>query len=745
MNVSRPVIAFALLRQSGEMLQTDLLGGVAVLIRPLVSDLAGQTYDATVLANRVAKAYGISLPASALEGFMQRFVAAQVLRIEKVTATNSRAVYCEQEITSYVGADEEKEFQRLLDDYLQYAKPLLSRVKVIISNEDLISGFLTHLSTFDFSAALARPLIADSVDDKATIQGPGAKEKKALSESLSSSATIDVMVAGYVSHLRYNNPYLLAMLARVADGALGVELVLDLQAPTSVPRLSNTIVVVDSPIMLSYLDLSSKQDHEAAIVLLDQIVAAGAKLAVFRHSIDEGEGVLKAIQSARGRNEAYGPTVARLSNSQYRAYFESMINRIGASLQGKFELIQEASSPFYKNFSVGDEEELTADIHFSLVDRRLTRERDAKSVAETMRRQGGAHVPLNQVWSSRYLFVTGNRALQERVAKFLWRKQFVAKDEFVPVVTDRYMSGICWLISGGKSEQSPTVARLLANCAQALRIRPELADRTKKFIAGLDEAKARHFEALMTNDRASQYLVEVTAGNPNVFTSLDMDVVIDEMERRSAEKVAKEKDDYYLPQIENMELRFSVEQRARNKTELQLEGLTVENSIKSEETTYLGEQLRRLEAISEKQADDINTQLAASKENALIIVALSTAVKAGAEEASRIKKGIIQAASRYADRMAFLSKISGAILFFAIAGGLGYIDKFVIPQLPPLWQDWGNIGFIISQALVGLLGLGVISDKFLGKPLQHWRNQWFLNRLKEAGVEVLDGEGATPS
>src|SRR5947208_144296 len=49
MNVSRPVVAFALLRQSSDLLRTDLLGGVAILIRPLVTDLSGQLYDADVL------------------------------------------------------------------------------------------------------------------------------------------------------------------------------------------------------------------------------------------------------------------------------------------------------------------------------------------------------------------------------------------------------------------------------------------------------------------------------------------------------------------------------------------------------------------------------------------------------------------------------------------------------------------------------------------------------------------------
>jgi hypothetical protein len=50
---------------------------VSLLIRPLVADLAGQLYDAEQLADRMAKAYGLSLPSAALEAFTSRLLRAQ--------------------------------------------------------------------------------------------------------------------------------------------------------------------------------------------------------------------------------------------------------------------------------------------------------------------------------------------------------------------------------------------------------------------------------------------------------------------------------------------------------------------------------------------------------------------------------------------------------------------------------------------------------------------------------------------
>ena len=101
--------------------------------------------------------------------------------------------------------------------------------------------------------------------------------------------------------------------------------------------------------------------------------------------------------------------------------------------------------------------------------------------------------------------------------------------EFNPIVTSRYLSGLCWLLCGGKSDQSPTVAKLLANCAAALRLKPELAERPKRFLAAVDPEKARHFEAMMTNERASQYLVEVTLGDANVITANNAEDIYEEV------------------------------------------------------------------------------------------------------------------------------------------------------------------------------------------------------------------------
>lgn len=734
---SRPVIAFALLKQCGDLLQTDLLGGVAVLIRPLVSDLAGQVYDAGILASRMAAAYGISLPPSALEDFTPRLASAGILVIEESGSGFNRAVYAVNSLQAPESERDESLFQGIIDDFVAHAKLRLFAASVVIEEEDLVSGFLRRLCTLDFSSARVRPIVQEEHGSN-TLLGPAAREARILSEQLTNDAAIDAVVASYIGAVQAKNPDWLNVLSEVAEGALGLELVLDLQAPTSVPRLTNTTAVIDTPILLSYLDLSSKQQHEAAISLIEQLKQSGAKIAAFQHSIEEAESVLHAIESARQTGAAYGPTVQRMSSSSYRAFFATMRGRIGWEWQQrhKFELVQETAIQFYKNFTEEDEVDLTKRIRTSIIDRYLTSERDAKSVAETMRRLGGGHIPIGNLSSCRYVFVTGNTSVQRRSAAFLKERDFVRRGEFVPIITDRYAAGLCWLISGGRSENSPTTARLLANCAVALRARPELVKRTKLFLADLDEEKANHFEALMTNERASQYLMEFTLGNLEVITANNVEDIFAEAQRRAAETVSKEKDEHYGQKIS--ELATQLESGAHQLIDLRvnLQQVVSENATKDFEANALKEKAEKLEIqlLSQREVALNQGQKIAAMESS---VAELTNVATDAIVANTKRKAqATKLATRYSTRRIFWAKLGGAALFIVVTIVSALLDKFWVSTLAVPDQKIATLGLIAVQAITAILGISLLFEKMFAGPLKRWGARLFNQRLAELGYEA---------
>lgn len=736
MQTSRPVIAFALLRQCSELMRTDLLSGVAVLIKPLVPDLADQIFDSRVLAMRLANAYGISIPAAALEAMTQRLVSANVLRIEKTEAGLSKALYCHNDGTSAVEPDAEHDFQEIIDDFLTHAHTRLASAGKSLTDETLTTGFLHHLATLDFSAIRAKPVVIS--ESSKTIVGPAVREQQQVSAELAEQAVLDSLVASYVALLREYNEPRLALLAKVADGALGAELVFDLRAPTAVTRMTNTTVIVDTPLILSFLDLSSTQDTTDVRKLFEQIAETGAKIAAFQHSIDEAEGVLSAIQNARGAGDAYGPSVNRLSNAPFRAYFDSMKGSIArAWIQyHHFEIIQESATHFHKNFTPIEEEELVNAIRLSAVDRVLTRERDAKSVAETMRRLGGAQVPISSVSSCRFIFATPNGSLQKRVALFLARKKYVLDGEFNPIVTSRYLSGLCWLMCGGKSDQSPTVARLLANCAAALRLKPELAERTKRFLAAIDPEKAHHFEVLMTNERASQYLSEATLGDASVITANNVEDIFEEVQRRAAEKVAVEKDSEYRGQVSVLQKQI----RDGEETSYALQRTIVDAQLDVDARKM---EVRSLSARASQLETNWTTSLQKQREQEAEISRLSGIVAVASEGARLVQEQLTEqrrlgrtSAERYAASRTKVLRVLGVLAFFALAIAIGYFDKFWIPALSAEMQRYGNITVIAAQALMAVFGVSLLIDPLVGRPLEKIREGLYKQRLLELGIPL---------
>ena len=733
-NPTRPVIAFALLRHCGESMQNDLFGGVAVLIKPLVKDLGGQIYDASVLADRLAGAYGMSLPSSALEDFTSRLINAGILRKEEAGPGLTRAVYVEALSQSEAIEADETLFQGIIDDFVAHATSRLTAINRKIEADELTSGFLRRLCTLDFSSIRAKPIVS-SEPGKGTLLGPAAKEARAASEELNDAAAIDALVSSYILALQLKNPDWLKILSEVADGALGLELVLDLQAPTSVPRLTNTTAVIDTPILLSFLDLSSKQQHAAATALIDQLLQSGAKIATYQHSIEEAESVLHAIESARLVGEAYGPTVQRMSSPTYRAFFQTMRNRISWQWQQvhNFEIIQETAVQFYKNFTEQDEEELIGRIRRSIVDRYLTSERDAKSVAETMRRLGGGHIPLGNIASCRFIFVTGNTGLQRRAASYLREKGFVREGEFTPIVTDRYTAGLCWLISGGKAENSPSTAQLLANCAAALRSKKELVARTKQFLAELDETKASHFEALMTNERASQYLVEVTLGNLDVITANNVEDIFAEAQRRAAETVTKERDEFYGEKITELTTQLEAGEILAKELQNKISEIALENAAKELQTSQLENKSAALQAELALQRQTMSRQENELQAIHQSVAELTRVASNAISDNEARKKGAMDFANRYATRRILIMRILGAAVLWSITLALSLVDKFLIPDLAVEQQAKANLLLIAVQSVLGLLGVSLFFDRFVGQPVQKMRDKMYARKLYELG------------
>lgn len=743
MGLTRPVIAFALLKQCSEVMRTDLLGGISILIRPLIGDVAGQRFSAQILSERLASTYGISIQPSVLEEFLPRFKDAGIVEAKPLSQNAEEAVFCATDPASSVTNDETA-FQSVLDEFVNFAEHRLRSVTAAISKDKLIDGLLARITNLDFVAIQAKPIQPFSEHNSRKVLGPTAREDQELDKQIGDEARIDVLVASYLYDLAESNPDRLELVGRVADGALGAELVFDLQAPKQVSDLSKVTVILDTPLILSLLDLSTHQHRQYAEVLVSTIQKVGAKLAVFRHSVEEAEGVLTAVKNGLLVGNAYGPTADRMRESTYRAFFSTMLGKVGDRLvqNHQAEILAPTSGHFYQHFTEAQEEGLTARLHFSLLEKRLARERDASSIAETMRRRAGAYIPNHRIDSCKYVFITSNSSLQRQARTYLLSEKFLKKDEFPPVVTDRHFSGLCWLLFGGKSVASLSVARLLANCANALRSRPDVVERTKKFLKSIDPVKAQHFEALMTSERAAQFMTEVALGDPLLVTASNAEAVYEQVEAIAAEKVAKQKDEHYGQQLAELnsklssaENTLSAVQSALTQTELDKKANEVQAQNLSIGIQELKNTISQLQMASEQRASE-SEQLKQALKTAEMDRAAHARVLAQARQTQ------IALADRESTSLIRWFRFAGIVITAVVATGMGFLDKFYIPTLPSVNQPSWNFFLVTLQVTTAVCSLGVVIEFAMGSIFKSLRQKSFVRRLTEFGWSHGDAEQA---
>ena len=144
-------------------------------------------------------------------------------------------------------------------------------------------------------------------------------------------------------------------------------------------------------------------------------------------------------------------------------------------------------------------------------------ERDAESVAATMRLRHGKRVKMNRLSAAGFIFITKNTRVVEKTINFLKQKGLFNDGEVPPVLSEKHLAGLLWAIYGGQGSEL-TRYLLLANCTAALELRNDVIAQMHRFLSEIDEEKAEIFSTLMTKERASQYAMQLTLGDSTFIT-----------------------------------------------------------------------------------------------------------------------------------------------------------------------------------------------------------------------------------
>lgn len=551
--IDRQLITYAFLAQTNPV-QGDLLSGLAPIVKPIARELAGQLFDAREFSRRVEELYQISIHPWVADDLAPRLEKAGLLVETRVTAKLATYTYAEipQEFDE-VGVDD---IRRVLQRFVDYARPLLARHQLVLDDAQLEETFLRELTSLDFHAALLRrrptpvaakpPTGSEStlhMSTKAEVAVDGLNDVPAVAEP-GGQALPDatILCAGFILSMYQTEPDLYDLILRIATGAMVAEAVLNFQSPGGTTSLNGLRIVLDAPFIMALLDLEERNSTVYARTLCDQMSQQGALLQVFRHSVDEAKEAVESTLSAFNERNAKGVLARRLGVESYRQYVVSMLQNFEDAIGRQDVSIVAAptSADSYAYFSEADETDMAA--YLGHYENSLARERDAASIAAVMRLRRNRRVSMGRVHQAQVAFVTSNFRVADRADHFTISRQMRKAREVPPAFTDRQIASLLFVMFGGQGKEL-TQYQLLANCAKALEPNNDVMRNMHRFLAGLDPIRAAHFHAVMTEDRASQHFVQLTLGEGSVSSALDATAMLEQLERQLGEEHRRQFDE----------------------------------------------------------------------------------------------------------------------------------------------------------------------------------------------------------
>ena len=507
----RTLTAYAFLAQESRG-QADLLRGLAPLFRPIAKKNAGRRFDTAAFSRSVSELYGFRIHPWALDDFAPRLAAAGLL--VRVATSPTTHDYVFAEVTEDFADLSEKDVVELVERFLAFARPIAAERGLEATDQTLEAGLLGSLKDIDFLDILLRPERREGRAGRRVLSRTGEPDQSEVNEA---KARMDVLCASFVLHCyRFDHPTY-ELLAQIVSGALITEAVLEFQAPSEPVRLDGMTVVLDAPFLMSLLDLSSPESHEFARDVVAQLTEHGARVATFRHCMEEIQDNLTAVITATRDGTGYGATSRRLTKTAFAAYASAIQNdpetRLRAAGIDLIEML--ATERWYQNFTQQDEEDLES--AFGLYENPVARSRDAASVAAVLRFRKGQRSRMASFHKTGIVFVTENPRVVRGAIRCLKTKQLYREGDVPPAITDRYLAGLLWALFGGRAvELAPKL--LLANCSAALEPKSDLVSKMHRFLRELSRDQEEYFRALMTTERAAQHLVEITLGDSNYLT-----------------------------------------------------------------------------------------------------------------------------------------------------------------------------------------------------------------------------------
>lgn len=697
--LDRSLIAYAFLAQATRG-EGDLFSGLAPIFKPIAKIHAGKTFDADEFSKLVDKLYGLKVHPWAVDDLVPRLENAGLLL--RIQHSEEMHEYVYAEITDEFDAVTENDIKYVIQQFVEFATPILQQNRLPVDKIALEEGFLSQLIDMSFVSILLKPdRTKEDTRGSGTITLKKPKEQTDWEEDISTRAKVDVLCASFIVDVHHNHQKLYDLIMRIATGAILSEVILNLQDPGETGSLKGLNVILDTPFLMSVLNLSSEEAHTFALDICDQLHEKEAPLLAFEHSIDELKDNLNAVINKTKDNMGFGATARRLKNSTFTTYANSVLKHTDTALKQNNirQIAVPRSNTSFQYFTDADQAEFQRSLGFYY--NRKAQERDAESIAAVVRLKRGRQTKMGRLPAAEYVFITENAWVATQAEIFLKRRKLFNDGEVPPALSEKYLAGLLWVLYGGKGHEL-TRHLLLANCAAALEPRSDVIVQMHRFLSQVDDKQAELFSALMTEERAGQYAMQLTLGDSSFITKENAPIVLEQIKKSLIEKHETDK---------KSEIR-SIQQA--HETELD----------RKEEVSEL---LRQKLLDADAESLQTRNELDETKERIeQIEAALKVEKRARIDEKKRLVEKCVKMAVKYEKRI-----YVGIGLTIATISGL--ITWFELLSSQLLWIKATAVAVI---ALVAILTFWKVPEYVLSDSIHNLRNKKYKENLEDLNLHT---------
>lgn len=580
--IPRELIAFAFVED--EYSRTgDITRGLMPLFNPILAKKRNQIFEPAWFAREVEFTYDIPMSTLVAEGLVPQLADIGLLYQENKDSHIYRISTTPDNETRL----NVLEFDNLVKEFISFCSENLLNSTFSFDNIKLENALLKRFTSLQFLSILQRP-------EKNYYKGNTLTLKKEEEpEELDEEQHLDILCANFALHMLETQKDKFDLLTKIASGALIAEVVLTLQRSIPDDKLADVSLLLDGPLLLDYLDLSTVELKEFATDLFKLIEKLQIKKVVFQHTIEEMKGTIYAPLECLQRGDTpFGPLGDRINNrSQSAAYARSIYDDIETKLEGLGISIIDAETYETEEALVFCTKEMEESIRNSLgrphenLERRI---KDAKSVATILRMRGKKSLHPQSITEAKFLLVTRNESVAKETRKHLIFKKQIDDRDFPPTLTDRQLAGLLWFAAGGNLA-SLSSKKLIANCSYVMHPKIDIISKLRQCLTEINEEKAEIFTVLMRDQRAQRCLVQRTFGFTSAISSQNAEQILEELRSSTADLVRRE------AQEKENRLRVEQDEKLQNTIGSYQSELLEKESTILELTTAQKDLIRKLE------------------------------------------------------------------------------------------------------------------------------------------------------